>query len=38
VIAFLVLVGLAGILAVSAPNGDGDGAPPAPGSSTEPAR
>jgi len=38
VIAFLVLVGLAGILAVSAPNGDGDGGPPISGNSTEPAR
>lgn len=30
VIAFLVLVGLAGILAVSAPGDDGTGSPPSP--------
>lgn len=30
VVAFLILVGLAGILALSAPNGDGDGAPTGP--------
>jgi hypothetical protein len=38
VIAFLILVGLAGILAVSAPGDDGSGAPRAPKMSAEPAR
>ena len=38
VIAFLILVGLAGILAVSAPGGDGTGAPTTPGAPIAPDR
>lgn len=38
VIAFLVLIGLAGILAISPSGEDGDGAPRTPGSSIEPGR
>jgi hypothetical protein len=38
VIAFLVIVGLAGILAIASSDGDGDGAPAWPGSASDVAR
>jgi len=38
VIAFLILLGLAGILAISVPEGDGSGHPTPPESSARPSR